>query len=134
MSQEPNNKDIRLSYFYNLKMYNKKIKKERTEYKKQLINKLHETHNYNPKLFWETVSKLKNLGKEKSKNNPINLRDWTQHFANLSKPHPSTPSDESVKKDIEQQEKECNFNNLDFRFTLEEPWQLQRAHSIQLCW
>ncbi|CAG2205060.1 unnamed protein product [Mytilus edulis] len=80
MQQYPNNAYIRSNFHRLRKEYNKSLKLARQKFVNDLVAKLDTLHENNPKLFWETIDKLKN---NTVKTNPISISDWHKYMKDL---------------------------------------------------
>ncbi|CAG2226863.1 unnamed protein product [Mytilus edulis] len=80
MQQYPNNAHIRSNFHRLRKEYNKSLKLARQKFVNDLVTKLDTLHENNPKLFWETIDKLKN---KTAKTNPISISDWHKYMNDL---------------------------------------------------
>lgn len=118
LNRFPNNPQIRSSYFSSLKQFRKMRKCKFKSYKKDLIDKLDNLLENNPKEYWELLDQLKNLDSP-SKISPNNVsgEDWLNYFKDLNS---ETHSDKNIESELQNLENEPIFSELDYVINVNE--------------
>ena len=84
LSTSPFDKNKREKFVKARADYKKICRKAETAGRRQLTNKLIEIGQNDPKLFWNTIKKMNNWGKEKSDLcDNVTTKEWIRHFENL---------------------------------------------------
>ncbi|CAC5376274.1 unnamed protein product [Mytilus coruscus] len=83
LSLNPFNKELRAKCFHLSKTYNKTRKEKRRNYFKDLMVKLENTSQSNPKAFWDIINTLKSSDQE-NKESGIDAESWLLHFKELN--------------------------------------------------
>ena len=119
LSNDPFNTVLRNSFFKLYRLYNKTRKYKMKSFKKDIIKKLDNLHNNDPKQYWALVNSLK---ENKKTIPPVEPDKFLEHFKNLN----SLPSkyEDRVKalkillKKLEHDS--SNFNEMDFKISEKE--------------
>ena len=74
---------VRGSYYKFRKLYVKLCKRKRKEYKGQIVEKLEQLHENDPKAYWKLLEDLKNEDVTNSEPQ-ISPEEWVDHFSNLN--------------------------------------------------
>ena len=112
---------VRGSFFKCLKLYRKTTKYKAREFKNELIKKLEDLHDQNPKEYWKLVEQLQNSDSKHLADNDIDTDEWRDHFEKLNSYKPCSENCHNVlKSELEAFEASVVFNELDFRFTDQE--------------
>jgi len=116
----PKDPMVRGSYFRTLKLYKKQCNRLQQEYRRDLLNKLENLNETNPRAYWELVKKLRDSDNDNS--SKIEPSEWLEYFSNLNKKENSrTPAClDNIKQESQRLEKVTNFSELDFHFTKSE--------------
>ncbi|CAC5376138.1 unnamed protein product [Mytilus coruscus] len=83
LALNPFNKELRAKCFHLSKTYNKTRKEKRRNYFKDLMVKLKNTSQSNPKAFWDIINTLKSSDQE-NKESGIDTESWLLHFKELN--------------------------------------------------
>ncbi|CAG2192789.1 unnamed protein product [Mytilus edulis] len=83
LALNPFNKELRAKCFHLSKTYNKTRKEKRRNYFKDLMVKLKNTSQSNPKAFWDIINTLKSSDQE-NKESGIDAESWLHHFKELN--------------------------------------------------
>ena len=75
-----NDVNIRVSFHRLRKEFQKTLKETKHKFFSAMIQKLDDLHENNPKMFWETIDKLKGIS---IKQNPISISDWHTYMSDL---------------------------------------------------
>ena len=114
----PNDPQVRGSFFRGLKFYNKERKRKRRQFKQNLLNKLDDLKENNPKGYWKLLESLKEI-KDDAVN--IDMEEWRGYFMDLSSRDSMLDKRriliESKLKELE--DVKC-FNELNFRISEKE--------------
>jgi hypothetical protein len=84
LARDPYNPFLRSLYFRDLKQYNKLRKKAFRVYKANLLTKLEQLEEHDPKQFWALLDDLKGNKTERNPSPNITNTDWFNHFNNLN--------------------------------------------------
>lgn len=104
----PHNREIREDYYYIKRLYQKCVKKSKSQAKADLLSKLENLYNTDSKSYWEIFNKLRNDKGYIS--DAINPDTWLDYYKTLCKK--PDESDEIFFQKLNQLEQECS--NLDF--------------------
>ena len=98
------------------------IKRKKLEYKKKIIDELQNTQEKDPKTFWNTLSKLKNIDSEAPiDSDGITPDAWLKHFKDLATK--DTQEHDSIQEKLDLLEKDRfsgERTRLDYPFTISE--------------
>ncbi len=82
--RNPYDREGRSKYLIKCCKYRKLVRHKQKEYKNKLLKQLLSLEENNPKAFWRTLDKLKNLDSPKSNiDDTIKASEWLNHFKNL---------------------------------------------------
>lgn len=119
MKKDPNDINIRQTYFINLKRYKYSIRKAKSEMKENLTDKMNDAFKKDSKSFWSLVKRLKSQD-SKDKTNPIDIASWVKHFTKLNNPHQKNATDDLVKEIVKEISEENYFSKLDYVISQDE--------------
>ena len=112
----PSDPFVRGSYYKFRKLYVKSCKLKRKEYKSQIIDKLEQLHEHEPKAYWKLLEDLKSEAEPQ-----ISPEERVDNFSNLN-----TLNDkfkvrvDQISELLAQKEKLKTFSNLDFYISSQE--------------
>ncbi|XP_071177865.1 uncharacterized protein [Mytilus edulis] len=111
---------IRGSFFKCLKSYRKQRRAKIRKFKQDIMNKLDNLYDQNPKAYWQLLDKIKNISNnsQNKSENTIDPSEWQEYFQKLNKNEQY--SDDLIKKKLESFHNENVFNELDYLITPEE--------------
>ena len=111
---------IRGSFFKCLKSYRKLRRSKIRKFKQEIIDKLDNLYDQNPKAYWQLLDKLKNASNVANSNleDKIQPSEWKKYFENLN--NNEQTNDEDILSKLETLQNETIFNELDYRITQEE--------------
>ena len=111
---------VRGEYLKKLKVYKKKCRQARRQFREDLLTKLDDLHNKYPKEYWELVNKLRS--QEPDSSNKIDPSEWLNYFTNLGKEENfKMPSNlDHIYRECQRLEKIPNFSELDYKITEKE--------------
>lgn len=112
---------VRGNFFKQLKCYRKLRKLKIRSFKNNLINKLEELHEENPKAYWALLDQLKyDEKKNKRDETHVNTETWYEYFKDLNSD--KTPNEDKLRiaEKLNVLEKETIFNELDYTITKNE--------------
>jgi len=127
LKKEPWAHETRIKYFSTLKEYKKLLKQCKRRYKAEILTKLENMSEKNPKEFWSLLNFLDNEVNGKTQKNTtdpnITSTEWTEHFKGLNNLTKNKNFDTDFEKTITEQIKHLDKNPsnlLDYPFTMEE--------------
>ncbi|CAG2241908.1 unnamed protein product [Mytilus edulis] len=111
---------VRGSFFKCLKSYRKQRRAKIRKFKQDIMNKLDNLYDQNPKAYWQLLDKIKNISNnsQNKSENTIDPSEWQEYFQKLNKNEQY--SDDLIKKKLESFHNENVFNELDYLITPEE--------------
>ena len=116
----PNDPYIRGSFYKFRKMYVKACKQKRKHYKSEMLERLQQLHDNDPKSYWKLLEDLK-TDDSTSTEPQISADEWTNHFSSLNEiKHTFITRAKEMSVLLEKSEKLKEFNELDFKITPEE--------------
>ena len=102
------------------KSYKQSLKRSKRNYDRMVWDKLSSLQNSNPKAFWETLNKFRNLDAT-HKENPISAEEWKIHFAKLlNLPHSLDQTHREHVESFIKQNRHSIFNELNFQIKASE--------------
>ena len=102
------------------KSYKQSLKRSKRNYDRMVWDKLSSLQNSNPKAFWETLNKFRNLDAT-HKENPIPAEEWKIHFAKLlNLPHSLDHTHREHVGSFIKQNRDSIFNELNFQIKASE--------------
>ena len=115
LKETPGNNEIRTELFTEKRLFQKLVRNKKRQYKQKIINKMENTKNKDPKIFWKLTKKLE----QKSTNNThyVSHSNLYSHFKAIL----NSTRKINIPPDSDEEGK------LDYAFTLEE---LQKARKI----
>ena len=122
INNNPFDKDIRSKYYKYKRDRRKLLKLKVRESKSQLVSKLNEMYNKDPKEYWNVVKKLEELhsvNRQPCEN--ISPNAWLDHFKKLAQQnYNANPSDMNIKEKVQNHPNRKLFSTLDFKITEQE--------------
>ncbi|CAG2188671.1 unnamed protein product [Mytilus edulis] len=111
---------VRGSFFKCLESYRKQRRAKIRKFKRDIMNKLDNLYDQNPKAYWQLLDKIKNISNnsQNKSENTIDPSEWQEYFQKLNKNEQY--SDDLIKKKLESFHNENVFNELDYLITPEE--------------
>ena len=101
-------------------MYAKSCKQKRKLYKSEMIEKLQQLHDNDPKAYWKLLEDLKSDDSVRAEPQ-ISSDEWTDHFSSLNEiKHKFMTRADEISNLLEQKENVKEFNELDFKITPDE--------------
>lgn len=79
------------------------------KHKSDLIKKLDNLYDNNPKAYWQMVEQIKGEYQENKKESNIPLEDWREYFKNLN--IDSNKQNDILENKLQDEEREIIFNN-----------------------
>ena len=95
-----------------MKSYNKTRKKKARQFKENLITKLDDLKTSNPQSYWKLLESLKDDKYKDNSAENIEMAEWELYFKKLNEN--CKDNDENILHELEQLERQPNFNELDF--------------------
>lgn len=116
----PNDPLIRGSYYKFRKKYVKACKRKRNEYKTDVISKLEQLHDKDPKAYWKLLDDLKK--EDSSDHEPqISAEEWVDHFSSINTiSEKFSARADAISDLLTEQEKRKEFSELDYQITSKE--------------
>jgi len=99
------------SFFRTLKLFRKIRKRKKRQFNQEIINKLDNLFNKNPKEYWNLLDQLKNIDKKASKDTNIKLGEWKDYFKDLNS-NKEDLTDNIISSKLEELKKSTIFNEL----------------------
>ena len=97
------------------KSYKHSLKRSKRNYDRIVWDKLSSLQNSNPKAFWETLNKFRNLDAS-HKENPISAEEWKLHFSKLfNLPHSIDQTHKEHVESFTKLNRDLVFNELNFQ-------------------
>ena len=121
MSENPYDKNLRLSFYYFRKKYRKECKIRCKKYKSELIAKLEKLQYENPRQYWKLLNEL--LENNTNKIDPsttISPGDWYDYLFNLKTDGTSSIIENDLNIKLQEMEQCKVFNELDYAITEKE--------------
>jgi hypothetical protein len=81
----PNDPVIRGSFYKLQREYSKLCKKKLREFKRDLVEKLDNLHENNPKEYWQLLNSV-TKDRDNSPESQISIEEWLNHFSKLNSP------------------------------------------------
>ena len=117
--KQPFNRGLRSELFGVKKHYKYTLKKTKSKYKEDILDKIENMHDKNPKEYWKLVDQLKSEDNEGNQDHDkIDPTSWHEYFSKLLAP--DTESDERselINNKLKELEQNKCFNELNFRIT-----------------
>lgn len=107
------NPQERSSFFRTLKLFRKIRKRKKRQFNQEIINKLDNLFNKNPKEYWNLLDQLKNIDQKASKDTNIKLGEWKDYFKDLNS-NKEDSTDNFISSKLEELKKSTIFNELYF--------------------
>ena len=125
----PNDPVIRGSFYKLQREYSKLCKKKFREFKRDLVEKLDNLHENNPKEYWQLLNSV-TKDRDNSTESQISIEEWLNHFSKLNSP-PSKFVNRinEIKQILENEEKVPSFSTLNF--TIKEKELLTVIHTLK---
>ena len=122
MLKENHNPFIRGSFYKCLKSYRKIRRSKIRKFKQDILDKLDNLQENDPKSYWKLLDELKNKtnnNKEKPENN-ISPKEWKEYFENLNTIKYQNQELEEMKQKLNSVENDTVFNELDYTISSDE--------------
>ena len=125
----PNDPVIRGSFYILQREYSKVCKKKLREFKRDLVEKLDNLHENNPKEYWQLLNSV-TKDRDNSTESQVSIEEWLNHFSKLNSP-PSKFVNRinEIKQILENEEKVPSFSTLNF--TIKEKELLTVIHTLK---
>jgi hypothetical protein len=121
LGRNPYDKMVRQNYFLALKKYRKANKYLKRKYQNDLVGKLNELNENNPKAYWQIIDQLRNATQLKSENSEkISLGDWKNYFDNLNQSNVHQEKNQAMASKCTELESQNIFNELNFKIETSE--------------
>ncbi len=118
----PNVTEIRGVFFRTLKIYNKERRLKSRKFKNEMVEKLDELKENNPKGYWQLLKTLKDEKLEDSRNIPID--DWKDYFSDLcdvkNKKNGNVLEEQHIIKELQNTRNDKYFDELSISITEKE--------------
>jgi hypothetical protein len=123
--RDPFNTAVRSIYLAKCNQYKKLLKQSQSKYKNWLLQNLLTLEQSNPKSFWKTLDKLKEMSTADSHGeaNSITGEEWYNHFKRLSNKGQQNSVNTELLLELENRQKDIfnvNFMQLDGAITIKE--------------
>ena len=118
LCRNPKNKLLRNQIFKDKKKYFKLLKKKKFNYKQNILEKMYNANNKDPKIYWKLLNQLRQTEKTSvSRGGDISTSMWAKYFEELYKLPERDKWDIYIESEIKRKELLNNFNDLDFCIT-----------------
>jgi hypothetical protein len=112
LTKDPRNPFLRDTFFQSRKRYIQLTRYKNRLYRQNMIDKLNELSEKDPKQYWTLLENLRNENKP-SKDNSITTEDWMFHYQRLLYKSPDSLYDPEVEHKIQELKSEPYFSKLD---------------------
>ena len=122
LNKYPKDPYVRSALFNFRKHFRKLRKNKYREYKQNLLNKLDNLQENNPKEYWNLLDKLKKINdNSNASSNNVPLNEWHAYFKTLLTTDQKLDHvDNRLKSELKHLENQKIFNELDYKITAEE--------------
>ncbi len=115
LATNPLSTNIRAAFNATKRRYRIQRRIARRDYKAKITEALNESQNSNPKRYWKLLRDLKNIDQIADEEiNPIAEETWFEHYTKLLAPHLNNNEDEQIINELEEKEKQPEFNTLSY--------------------
>lgn len=121
LDNNPFDKNIRNSFYLMLKQYRKLNKMCLRKYKNDLLDKISDLQDKDPKAYWKLLDQMQDLNKTKS--NPadnVGKDEWENYFSNLNQSNVSKDKENTLLHQLKTLENQQIFNELDYKISEKE--------------
>ncbi len=122
LNNNPWDRSIRTEYYHQKKCLKQTIKKNIVNIRENILSKLRELNETDPKAYWTLINELEEIHTEKSQpDDNIPAHKWMNHFRNLVQSESSKTGEQiKIAESIKFHENLNKFSQLDYKITSEE--------------
>jgi len=112
LQKHVNDPFIRSSFSKHLKLFRKERKRKKRQFTEDILNRLDNRHDSNPKAYWDLLDQLRNADQRTGKETNVKLSDWKEYFEDFNN-NVKDHIDTKIENSLNEVENTPIFNELD---------------------